>query len=146
MIDIKYSASNNSYHAREPLQATPGSAGYDLFAAKSKVILAKSVGLISTELKIEIPKGYYGKIFPRSSLIKNFFVTTDGGVIDSDFQGSMKIMLINHSRHDFKVNLGERVEQIIFQQREDADFIKVNENELGETSRGLGGFGSTGTR
>ena len=109
MIDIKYSASNNSYHAREPLQAMPGSAGYDLFAAKSKVILAKSVGLIFTELKIEIPKGYYRKIFPRSSLIKNFFVTTDGGVIDSDFQGSMKIMLINHSRHDFKVNLGERV-------------------------------------
>ena len=58
MVDIKYSASNNFYHAKEPLQATPGSAGYDLFAAESKVILARSVGLISTELKLEIPNGY----------------------------------------------------------------------------------------
>ena len=117
-----------------------------MFAAESKVILAKSVGFISTELKIEAPKGYYGKIFPSSSLMKNYFVTTDGGVIDSDFRGSMKIMLINHSRHDFKINLGQRVAQIIFQQREDANFTKVKENELGEISRGTGGFGSTGTR
>ena len=56
----------------------------------------------------------------------------------------MKIMLINHSRCNFKVNLGERVAQIIFHKKEDVNFIKVQESELSETSRGIGGFGSTG--
>ena len=60
-------------------------AGYDFFAAESKVILAKSLDTVSIELKLEIPKGYYGKIHPRSSLIKNYFATIDGGVLDDDF-------------------------------------------------------------
>ena len=85
MIEIKYSASNSSYPAREPFQATPGSAGYHLFAAETKVIFVKSVNLLSTEMKTEIPKGYYGKIHPKSIMIRDYFVTLDGGVIDSDF-------------------------------------------------------------
>ena len=146
MIEVKYTASNNSYHAKEPFQATRGSAGCDLFAAESKPILARSVDLLSTELKIEIPKGYYGKIHPRSSLIRNYFVTVDGGVIDSEFRGILKIIMINHLSEDFTVKLGERVAQIIFQKREDVNFVKVQESELSETSRGAGSFGSTGTQ
>ena len=117
MIDVKYATSNNSYHAKEPFQGTPDSAGYDLFAAESKVILVKSVDTVSTELKLEIPKGYYGKIHPRLSLIKNYFVTLDGSVLDADFRGTVKIIMINHSREDFKVNLGKRVQQVIFQKK-----------------------------
>ena len=82
MIEVNYAASNNSYHAKEPFQATGGSAGCDLLAAESKPILARSVDLLSTKLKTEIPKGCSGKIHPRSRLIRNCFVTVDGGVID----------------------------------------------------------------
>ena len=147
MIDVKYASSNNSYHAKEPFQGTPDTAVYDLFAAESKLILAKSVDTVSTELKLEIPKGYYGKIHPRSSLIKNYFVTVDGGVLDHDFRDTVKIIMINHSREDFKVNLGKRVAQMIFQKKkEEVNFIKVCEKELTETSRGIDRFVSTGTR
>ena len=89
MIVVKYAASNNSYHAKEPFQRTPDSARYDLFAAENKVILAKSIGTVSAELKPEILKGYYRKIHPRLSLIKNYFVTLDGGVLDADFHGTV---------------------------------------------------------
>ena len=146
MIDVKYAASNNSYHAKEPFQGTCDSAGYDLFAAEGKVILVKFVDTVSTELKLEILKGYYGKIHPRSSLIKNYFVTVDGSVLDTDFRGTVKIIMINHSREDFKVNLGKRVAQVIFAKKEEENFIKVCKKGLTETSRGIGGFGSAGTR
>ena len=108
---------NNSFHTKEPFQATPGSPGYDFFAAYSKGIFAKSVNVVSTELNVEIPMGYFGKLHPRSSLISNCFVTNDGGVIDSDFRGVLKIKMINHSSDGFHVNLGERVAEIIFQKK-----------------------------
>ena len=133
MIDVKYAASNNSYHAKEPFQGTPDSAGYDLFAAESKVILAKSVHTVSTELKLEIPKVCYGKIHTRSSLIKNYFVTVHGGVLDTDFCSTVKIIMINHSSGDFKVNSGERVAKVIFQKKEEMNLIKVCKKELTET-------------
>ena len=114
MIEIKHAASNNSYHAKEPFQATPGSPGYDLFASETKVIFAKSVDLLSTEMKIEIPKGYYGKIHPRSSLIRDCFVTVDGGVIDLDFRGVLKIIIIIHSNEDFNVKLVKELRKSSF--------------------------------
>ena len=117
-----------------------------MLAAESKVILAKSTDTVSSELKLEIPKGCYGKICPRSSLVKNYFVTTDGGILDADFCGTVKIIMITHSREYFKVNLRERVAQVIFQKKEEVNFIKVCIKELTKTSRGKGGFGSTGTR
>ena len=117
-----------------------------MFSAKSKVILAKSIHTVSTELKPEILKGCYGKIHPSSSLIKNYFVTADGGVLDADFRATVKIIIINYSREDFKVNLGKRVAQVISQKKGEVNFIKVSENELTETSRGISGFSSTGTR
>lgn len=97
-------------------------------------------------MKIEIPQGYFGKIHPRSSLIRSYFVTVDGGVIDSDFRGVLKILMMNHSNEDFNVNLGKRDAQIIFQKKEDVNFVKVQESDLSETSRGAGNFGSTSTQ
>ena len=86
MIDVKYAASNNSYRVKELFQGMPNSAGYYLFAAEGKVILAKSVDTVSTKLKLEILKRYYGKICPRSRFIKNIFVAIDGSVLDADFR------------------------------------------------------------
>ena len=61
-------------------------------------------------------------------------------------EASLTLIFVNHSREDFKVNLGERVAQVVFQKKEEVNFIKVCENELTETSGGIGGFSSTGTR
>ena len=79
-------------------------------------------------------------------MIRNYFVTVNGGVTHSDFQGVLKILMINHSNEDFNVNLREKVTQIIFQKKEDVNFVKVQESDLSETSRGAGSFGSTGTQ
>ena len=69
-------------------------AGYDLFAAEAKTLLPRSCNSIELELKMAIPKGYYGKFFPRSGLLSDHFVTCDAGVIDSGH--SVSVILINH--------------------------------------------------
>ena len=84
-IAIKYYS--ESEFAREPYQATEGSAGYDLFAAETKTFLPNSVGTISLNLRWAIPTGFSGKLFPRSGLLMDHFVTIDAGVIDADFRG-----------------------------------------------------------
>ena len=93
-------------------------------------------------MNFEIPSGYYGKIFPRSSPVKEHFVTVDAGVIDSDFRGCINVLMINHSRNDFIVHIGQRIAQIVFHKCEDVKFIKTK--TLSETERGIGSFGSTG--
>ena len=93
-------------------------------------------------MNFEIPSGYYGKIFPPSSLIKEYFVTVDAAVIDLDFCGSVYVLMINHLRNDFLVHIGQRIAQIVFHKCKDVKFIKTK--TLSETVRGVGGFRSTG--
>ena len=144
VIDVKFAAVNNSSHAREPTKVTIGSAAYDLFAEVDAVVPANSNALVSLKLNMEIPSGYFGKVHPRSSLLLNFKVTTDGGVIDSDYRGTVKVIMINHSKKDFKIQKGETIAQMIFPKKEDINFIEIHESELSKTERGAGGFGSTG--
>ena len=93
-------------------------------------------------MNFEIQPGYYGKIFPRSSLIKNHFVTVDAGVIDSDFRGTVQVLLVNHSRNDFTIHIGQRIAQIVFHTCEDVNFVKSE--ILSRIVRHVGAFGSTG--
>ena len=78
-ITVKYYS--DSEFAKEPYQATEDSAGHDLFATETKTILPKSVGIISLDLRWAIPTGFYGKLFPRSGILKDHFVTIDAGVM-----------------------------------------------------------------
>ena len=126
-----------------PTKATLGSAGYDLFAAVNAVVPSNSNDLVSLKLNMEILSGYFAKVHPRSSLLLNYKITTDGGVIDSDYRGTVKVIMINHSKKDFEIQKGERFAQMIFQKKEDVNFVKIDESELSETERGAGGFGST---
>ena len=145
VVDVKLAAVNNSNHAKVPTKATIGSAGYDLFAAVDAVVPANSNTLVSIKLNMEIPSGYFGKVHPKSSLLSNYKITTDGGVIDSDYHGTVKVIMVNHLKRDFKIQKGERIAQMIFQKKkEDVNFIKIDESELSETEKGAGGFGSTG--
>ena len=95
---------------------------------------------------MEIPKGFYGKIFPRSGLLKQHLITCDAGVIDADFRGSVEVLIINHHPHDvYTVRTGDRIAHVVFMKKCDAIFENVSDPALlGRTKRGSGGFGSTG--
>ena len=144
VTDVKFAAVKNSNHSRVPTKATVGSVGYDLFAAVDAVVPSNSNALVSVMLNMEIPSGYFGKVHPRSSLLLNYKITTDSGVIDSDYRGTVKVIMINHSKKDFKIQKGETIAQMIFPKKEDVNFIEIHESELSKTERGAGGFGSTG--
>ena len=142
-IVVKYF--QESEFAKEPCQATEGSAGYDLYAAETKTFLPNSADTVSIELRWAIPSGFFGKIFPRSSILKDHLVTVDAGVIDSDFRGIVEALLVNHSKKTYTVCTGDRIVQVVFIEKFDANFQKVTKKSLlGIPKRGSGGFVSTG--
>ena len=143
-ITIKYYSESES--SREPYQTTEGSAGYNLFAGETKTFLPNSVGTISIELRWAIPTGFFGKLFPRSGLLMEHFVTRDVGVIDTDIRGVVQALVVNHHPDKtFTVRTEDRIVQVVFMERFNANFVKVSDKSLlGITKRGNHGFGSTG--
>ena len=143
-ITIKYF--EESQYAKAPYQTTEGSAGYDLFAAETNTLLPSSVDLISLDLRWAISSGFYGKVLPRSGLFKEHFVTSDAEVIDWGFRGLVQVLLINHHKgKTFTVRTEDRIAQVVFMEKFNADFRKVFDcNILGNTKHGNEGFGSTG--
>ena len=95
-LTIKYFANNE--FSKELFRASEDAAGYDIFGAATKILLPQTCDSIELELRMAIPKGYFGKIFPRSGLLKNHFITCDVGVVDTDYRGSVSVLLINHHR------------------------------------------------
>ena len=129
----------------KPEQATEESAGYDLYAADTITILPKTAQTIPLDLRFAIPAGFFGQIFPRSSILLNYLVTVDGGVIDSNFRGVVKGILVNLCDKTFTVRVGDRIAQLIILEKYDVKFKKVRDQTwLGGTKRGSSGFGSTG--
>ena len=142
-IEIKYF--KQTEFGRVPAKATEESAGYDLFASHSKTILPGHSEKISLDLHWAIPIGFCGRIIGRSSLVLTDSVTVEGGLIDSDFRGVVQAILFNHSNKCFTVKEGERIAQVVFIRKFDAQFREVDKfEELGRTERQEGGFGSTG--
>ncbi len=121
-------------------------AGLDLHAAEELTIKSGEYELIKTGLKIAVPKGYAAFVYPRSGLaLKNgVTVLNADGVIDSGYRGEIAVILINHGREDFKINLNDRIAQLIIQK---VNIIEWNEvDSLSESQRGDGGFGHTGVK
>jgi dUTP pyrophosphatase len=129
-----------------PRYQTPGAAGMDLHAAvAAPVTIAPGArALIGTGLAFAIPRGWEGQVRPRSGLAAKHGVTVinSPGTIDSDFRGEVGVVLVNHGKEPFVVNHGERIAQIVFAEYAQASLLEVD--ELDETSRGAGGYGSTG--
>ena len=129
-----------------PSYKTRGSSGMDLMAFLKEPIkiLPSTSCLIPTGISIAIPEDVEIQIRPRSGLAakSNISVLNTPGTIDSDYRGELKIILFNHGKKDFIVNNNDRVAQMVLMPILKIDFEEVN--ELPETIRGSGGFGSTG--
>lgn len=128
--------------ARLPTRGSAFAAGYDLYAAKQTVVPARGKVLVDTDISIAVPAGTYGRIAPRSGLASKHFIDTGAGVIDADYRGQVKVLLFNHAETDFEIKEGDRVAQLIIERIYTPDVVEVQ--ELEESVRGAGGFGSTG--
>lgn len=138
---------NSSSHPL-PNYETIASAGMDLRANLSEAITLKSLerSLVKTGLFIELPIGFEAQVRPRSGLAakKGITVLNSPGTIDADYRGEIGVILVNLSNEDFIIENGERIAQLIIAKHERAEWKEVI--ELTETSRGIGGFGSTGVK
>jgi len=131
-----------------PKYAEPFSAGVDLRANIDRpMILEQSEFFtIPTGIYIELPKGTFGMVTPRSGLASKFGISivNSPGIIDSSYRGELKIILINHGKEPFMINNGDRIAQLILMNYQKINFEIVD--KLSETERGIGGFNSTGVK
>ncbi|KAI0332452.1 dUTP pyrophosphatase [Cubamyces sp. BRFM 1775] len=132
----------HSEKARLPTRGSALAAGYDLYSAETKVIPAHGKALVDTQISVAVPAGTYGRVAPRSGLASKFMIDTGAGVIDADYRGIVFVLLFNLSDQDFTVNEGDRIAQLILERIVTPDVVEVQ--DLDETLRGAGGFGSTG--
>lgn len=126
-----------------PKQATPGSAGYDLYSAEDVIIPARGKAVVKTDIAIAIPSGYYGRIAPRSGLAANHSIDIGGGVIDRDYRGNIQVIMFNHSDYIYEVRVRDRIAQLILEQH-GILFVEETSYFMPDTERGDSGFGSTG--
>lgn len=128
---------------RLPRRSNPADAGADLFSAESLMIHPGERALVGTSVALEIPEGFYGRIAPRSGLAAKHGIDVLAGVVDSSYRGEIKVVLLNTDRHNtFHVEKGDRIAQIIVESHFNLPIVEVD--DLSESNRGGGGFGSTG--
>ncbi len=127
-----------------PEYQTEGSSGFDLHAVEEVVIKPHGVGLVRIGICLSLEVGYELQVRTRSGLALNHqvVVLNSPGTVDNDYRGEIKVILANLSDKDFKVQVGDRIAQGVVQKTYKAEFIECE--RLDETSRGSGGFGSTG--
>lgn len=135
-----------SPHFKEPLYATDGSAGCDVYAAREVILGPGKRALVSTGMVLELPRGTECQVRPRSGLAikEGVTVLNAPGTIDSDYRGEVMVMLINHGNESYTVERGSRIAQLVFARVSQASFSIVD--EVSDTDRAAGGFGSTGTK
>ena len=127
-----------------PAYATSGAAGMDVLAAEDVTLPPGVRHAVATGLALAIPPGFEIQVRPRSGLALKHGITVPNtpGTIDSDYRGELKVILINHGSEDFPISRGDRVAQLVLAPVVQAAWAEVD--ELDETQRGAGGFGSTG--
>jgi dUTP pyrophosphatase len=131
--------------ARPPAQAHEGDAGYDLHAAEAATIGPGERASVGTGIAVAVPDGQAGLVLPRSGLAARhgISVVNAPGLIDSGYRGELRVLLLNTDTDEpFSVQPGDRIAQLLLVAVETHDLLEVE--ELDETVRGAGGFGSTG--
>jgi len=138
---LKVKFLDNGLSSKLPTKADSGCAGYDVFSDSDIIVEKNTRKLIPTGICVEIPKYYYLRVAPRSGLsLKG--IDVGAGVVDSSYRGELKILLINNSGNDYHVLQGDKIAQLIMERCSNAKVELVQ--TLNDTSRGFGGFGSTG--
>ena len=131
-----------------PAYATAQSAGMDLRANLEAPVVLKPMerAMIPTGLFIELPVGYEAQVRPRSGLAAKHGITVlnTPGTIDADYRGEIKVILVNLSTEAFEIQHGERIAQMVIAKHETVQWEEVE--NLSETERGAGGFGSSGVK
>lgn len=122
------------------IRATEGSAGYDLYSAESKCIPAYGRETLDTGIAVQLPPRSYGQLLTKSSMAKRGF-SVEGGVIDCDYRGAIKVVLANQTDEDFYVEIGQAVAQMVVLPI--LTPVAIEDGHLDESARGPGGFGST---
>lgn len=125
-----------------PKYAHEGDAGFDLSSVEEYLLSPGKKILIKTGLQMEIPSGFFGSIRDRSGLAYKNGIHVLAGVVDSGYRGEVGVILVNHGEEDFKINVGDRIAQMIIHPHETPEIEEAEDTS--ETSRGEGGFGSTG--
>lgn len=128
--------------ARLPTRGSTGAAGYDLYSAVELTVAARGRAVVGTDISLRIPEGTYARVAPRSGLAVKKGIQTGAGVVDFDYRGAVGVVVFNHSDEEFVVEKGDRIAQMILERIATPEIVQVD--ELDETVRGAGGFGSTG--
>lgn len=146
-IEVELTPHDHAVGLNLPTYATEQSAGMDLSAALEEAfeLAPGERALIPTGLSIALPAGYEAQVRPRSGLAIKHGVTVlnTPGTVDADYRGEIKVVLINHGQDPFTIERGMRIAQLVIAKHVSVKWVKVE--ELKETERGEGGFGSTGT-
>lgn len=125
-----------------PEYASAGAAGADLRASEPVEIAPGARAAVPTGVRLQIPPGHVGLVWPRSGLAVRHGIDTMAGVVDSDYRGEVRVVLVNHGEEPFRIARGDRVAQLLVQRVERAAFAPSA--AIDDTDRGAGGFGSTG--
>ena len=128
--------------AKLPRYSHKGDAGADLYSIEDKILRPMERYGFHTGISMEIPEAYVGLIKDRSGLAVKNGLHTLAGVIDSEYRGEIGVVLINLGQEDFEIKGGDRIAQLLIQKVENAEFTEAD--ELSDTARKQGGFGSTG--
>jgi dUTP pyrophosphatase len=141
MISVKLKMDEG---ASIPFYATPGASGFDISSMEDYIIFPGETVLVKTGLYFDIPEGYELQIRPRSgvSFKTGLRVANSPGTIDADYRGEVKVIMCNQGSNIEKISKGDRIAQGVFAEVPKATFIL--DEQLSETERGAGGFGSTG--
>lgn len=131
---------------RLPERKTSGSACFDVFASHDVSMEPNATRIIKTGFSMQLPPGVEGQIRPRSGLAAKHSITVLNapGTIDSDYRGEVKVLLINHGKKTYKIKKGDSIAQIAIRGCGDDNLVFLVTDCLEETTRGEGGFGSTG--
>ena len=143
-IDIAVKRLEHAGDIQLPCYETSGSAGMDVRAAEALTLAPGKRGLVGTGFAYAIPAGYEIQVRPRSGLAlkKGISIPNTPGTIDSDYRGELKVILINHGEDEFVIQRGDRIAQIVVAPVQRGHLVETD--DLDDTARGTGGFGSTG--
>ena len=140
---MKLSVKKMDPEAKLPNRAHADDAGLDLFAVEEYALAPGERQNVRTGIAMEIPTGYVGLIWDKSGVASKTGIKTMGGVVDASYRGEVQVIMVNLSDTPYRVEKGAKVAQMLIQK---VELLEVEEVEiLGETVRGEGGFGSTGT-